>query len=124
MRIGELSEITGVSIPTIRAYERDGLIGPAMRTSGKFREFSEQQRNRLDFIKRLRNLGFDLDQVKVLLMLADARPAEKQDVIANQIIAAIELRKLDLNKLERRLSAALSGELSFKGIDDAFCCTP
>ncbi|MCH7863001.1 MAG: MerR family transcriptional regulator [Proteobacteria bacterium] len=53
MQIGELSRVTGVSIPTIRVYEREGLIAPADRTDGRFRIFTETQRQRLDFIKRL-----------------------------------------------------------------------
>lgn len=120
MKIGELSKATGVSIPTIRVYEREGLIEPADRTDGMFRVFSETQRHRLDFIKRLRNLGFGLDEVKLLLSLAGAGSTEDKSLIARAISAALSKRKSDLAKLESRLEAAIVGGLPFEEIECAF----
>lgn len=105
MRIGELSKKTGVSIPTIRLYEREGLIGPAARTQGKLREFTLEQERRLDFIKRVRNLGFSLDDVKLLLNIAVAADeGEGRDVLRN-IRHGIVTRKQDLDRLERCLGS-------------------
>ena len=120
MRIGELSEITGVSIPTIRLYEREGLIEPAERTSGRFREFNEEQRLRLDFIKRVRNLGFTLDEVKVLLALSSGRAAGENSPLVERFLSGIRDRKRDLGKLEDRISLAVKGVKPFDGMDDAF----
>jgi DNA-binding transcriptional MerR regulator len=120
MRIGDLSKATGISIPTIRLYEREGLISPAARTEGRFREFSEEQQLRLDFIKRVRSLGFTFDEVKVLLALAHTHADSGKPSLVKAILSGIKERKRDLAQLEDRLSAALSGAKPFEGIEDAF----
>lgn len=109
MRIGELSKTTGVSIPTIRLYEKEGLIGPASRTQGRLREFSPEQETRLDFIKRIRNLGFSLDEVKTLLDLSGtAEDSERRSAI-QKIRNGIKTRRDDLASLEKFLDVDRSG---------------
>lgn len=105
MRIGELSKITGVSIPTIRLYEKEGLIGPASRTQGRLREFSPEQEIRLNFIKRVRNLGFSLDDVKALLDLSGNAEENKRRNILQSIRSGIKTRRDDLARLERFVDA-------------------
>jgi DNA-binding transcriptional MerR regulator len=120
MRIGELSKNTGVSIATIRLYEREGLIDPASRTVGKFREFNPGQERRLDFIKRVRNVGFSLDEVKALLALADATDGEATAKLTEQVFAGISSRERDLAQLKRCLQDAQASVVSFADIDWAF----
>jgi len=67
MKIGELAAITGVSVPTIRLYEREGLISRADRSEGRFRLFDATHEVRLRFIKQLRSLGFTLDEIREIL---------------------------------------------------------
>lgn len=105
MRIGELSEKTGVSVPTIRLYEREGLIGPAARTQGRFREFSCEQESRLVFIKRVRSLGFSLDDVKSLLNIANCSGDDERRAVLHSIRRGIVTRKRDLDRLERCLGS-------------------
>lgn len=120
MRIGELSKITGVSISTIRLYEREGFIAPASRTEGKFREFTPEQERRLNFIKRVRNLGFSFDDVKALLVMSDAGAAHDAEEVIERIRSGISMRKSDLTNLDRQLERALEGVLPAQGLEDAF----
>jgi DNA-binding transcriptional MerR regulator len=122
MRIGELSKITGVSISTIRLYEREGFIAPASRTEGKFREFTPEQERRLNFIKRVRNLGFSFDDVKALLAMsdADADAAHDAEEVIKRIRSGISMRKSHLTSLDRQLERVLEGELPAPGLEDAF----
>jgi MerR family mercuric resistance operon transcriptional regulator len=69
--IGALSKRTGCNIETIRYYERIGLMPPATRSDGGHRLYGEAQARRLGFIRRTRQLGFTLDQVRTLLKLVD-----------------------------------------------------
>lgn len=116
MRIGELSMATGVSIATIRVYEREGLIETASRTKGKLREFTSDQKRRLDFIKRVRDLGFSLDDVKGLLSQSGAVDVTLVDRIFDGII----IRKRDLEQLEVCISKVRAGELTVNDMDSAF----
>ncbi|HEY1124722.1 MAG TPA: MerR family transcriptional regulator [Sphingobium sp.] len=116
MRIGELSNVTGVSIATIRLYEREGLVGVASRTDGRFREFTPEQRIRLDFIKRLRNLGFTLDDVKALLGLCDADGNTRIQTL-HRILQGITIRRRDLDLLETGLRKAEAGSISISDLE-------
>lgn len=106
MRIGELSLSTGVSIPTIRLYERESIIEPATRTVGGFREFSKEHEHQLIFIKRMRDLGFSLDAVRRLLAVADGAGDQNFDTVTREFIAMISDRKNDLTRLENLLRRA------------------
>ena len=65
--IGALSEQTGCNIETIRYYERIGLLSPATRSQGGHRLYGQSQGRRLGFIRRTRELGFTLDEIRTLL---------------------------------------------------------
>jgi MerR family copper efflux transcriptional regulator len=69
MTIGQLARQTGVGIETVRFYEREGLLeAPARRESG-YRQFTEDVITRLRFIRRAKDLGFSLKEIKELLYL-------------------------------------------------------
>lgn len=116
MRIGELAKDTGVSIATIRLYEREGLIQTASRTKGKLREFTTDQKRRLDFIKRVRNLGFSLDDVKALLAEKNAPDLD----VMERVRHGIAIRKRDLGQLEDRLLKVSAGVSLAADLDGAF----
>lgn len=69
--IGGLSKRTGCNIETIRYYERIALMPRATRSEGGHRQYGEAQVRRLGFIRRSRELGFTLDQIRTLLKLVD-----------------------------------------------------
>jgi MerR family copper efflux transcriptional regulator len=72
MQIGQVAERTGLSLRTIRFYEENGLVIPTARSEGGFRLYSEDDVARLEVIKRMKPLGFSLEEMQELLtLLAD-----------------------------------------------------
>ena len=67
--IGALSKATGVKVPTIRYYEEIGLLPPAGRNAGNQRRYGQEGLEALGFIKHARDLGFALEDIKVLMAL-------------------------------------------------------
>ncbi|MGW1060410.1 MerR family transcriptional regulator [Micromonospora rubida] len=72
MQIGEAAERVGLSIRTIRHYEEAGLIVPSARSEGGFRLYTEPDLDRLAVVKRMKPLGFTLDEMRDLLDVLDA----------------------------------------------------
>ena len=64
LTIGRLAKATGTKVETVRWYEKVGLIAPPRRTDANYRVYSMGDLARLSFIRRARNLGFSLDQVR------------------------------------------------------------
>lgn len=58
MRIGELAKATGTKAETIRYYEREGILPAADRTTGNYRDYSNEHLATLSFVRRARGLGF------------------------------------------------------------------
>lgn len=103
--IGRLARATGTKIETVRYYERIGLLPSPPRTAGNYRSYGEDHLARLSFIRRARNLGFPLEQVRALLDLAghDDQPCEAVDAIAREHLAEVERKLADLAALRREL---------------------
>src|SRR5260221_11880205 len=70
LTIGELARATGTQTETIRYYERIGLLPAPARTATRYRIYGRGDVNRLAFVKRSRDLGFTIEEVRVLLALA------------------------------------------------------
>ena len=72
LQIGQVAERTGLSLRTIRFYEENGLVVPTARSDGGFRLYSDADVARLELIKRVKPLGFTLEEMQQLLtLLAD-----------------------------------------------------
>ena len=71
MHIGELADRTGLSHRTIRHYDEIGLLHPSARTDGGFRLYTEADLTRLLLIRRMKPLGFTLEQMSELLAVVD-----------------------------------------------------
>ena len=69
--IGALSRETAVNIETIRYYERIGIMPKPDRTEGGNRQYDHDQLKRLFFIKRCRELGFSIEEIRALLQMVD-----------------------------------------------------
>lgn len=67
LHIGEVAARTGVTVDTVRYYERRGLLPRARRTGGGFRLFTAEAIERIRFIKQAQELGFSLDEIERLL---------------------------------------------------------
>ena len=110
MKIGDLARLTSTRVETIRFYEKEGLIPPPGRTGSNYRVYEMSHLNRLSFIRRSRDLGFTLDQVRKLLALADDRsaPCAEVDAIAAEHIAEIDKKVKDLMALRDQLALKFS----------------
>ncbi|MBO1286273.1 MerR family transcriptional regulator [Streptomyces albidoflavus] len=71
MQIGEVAARTELSLRTIRHYEETGLVTPSARSQGGFRLYTETDVSRLMVIRRMKPLGFTLDQMRGLLEATD-----------------------------------------------------
>jgi MerR family transcriptional regulator, mercuric resistance operon regulatory protein len=106
LTIGALCERTKVHVETIRFYERIGLLPKPPRSAGGHRLYAKEHEQRLIFIRRSRELGFSLDQVRALLGLVGGRKVTcaKVKKITKEHIADIRQRLADLRRLDRVLS--------------------
>ena len=104
MTIGKLAARTGVAIETIRYYERIGLLAQPQRTDGRHRLFTENDVKLMCFIRRGRELGFSLTDVRALLTLADTHSACKAaKAISDQHLTNVREKIATLSELERAL---------------------
>jgi len=108
MQIGELSRRTGCNIETIRYYERIGLL-PKPARRGSYRRYAPEDVGRLGFLRRARELGFRLDEIRVLLDLAAGGPetCARARPIAADHLADVRRRIADLKRMERVLAATV-----------------
>jgi Cu(I)-responsive transcriptional regulator len=107
--IGDLAKTTGTNVETIRYYERIGLLPAPARTGANYRTYAADHIGRLSFIRRARNLGFTLEQVRALLSLSDQkdRSCEAVDSIARAHLAEVDRKIADLRALHRELATII-----------------
>ena len=106
LAIGDLARATGTKVETIRYYERIGLLPAPPRTrTGNYRSYTADHLNRLSFVRRSRDLGFTLEQIRALLDLSDQRDRDcgAVDAIAREHLDDVERKIGDLNALRREL---------------------
>jgi MerR family mercuric resistance operon transcriptional regulator len=109
LTIGALSRRTGVNIETIRYYERVGVLSAPPRTEGGHRVYGQQAARTLIFIRRARELGFGLEEIRALLDLAQPGKASCADVraIAARHLHDVRAKIADLARLERVLAKTI-----------------
>lgn len=121
MQIGLVSELTELSIVTLRHYDEVGLVPPSARSEGGFRLYTDNDVQRLKTIRRMKPLGFTLEEMRDLLTALDTlddqahRPgqADAEHVLQH----CLERTRESKAKLQRQLSYAdelesvLSGHL-------------
>ncbi|MGH7014396.1 MAG: MerR family transcriptional regulator [Stellaceae bacterium] len=109
MTIGELSRRTGCKIETVRYYEHVGLMPRAPRSAGRYRLYGDDDVRRLAFVRRARELGFTLDDVRTLLTLARQRggPCVEAREVAAAHLADVRAKIVDLRMMERVLGNAV-----------------
>ncbi len=89
MHIGELAERTGLSLRTIRHYDDVGILPATSRTEGGFRVYTEYDLERLMVIRRMKPLGFTLEEMTDLLAVLDALQVEKDETAAAELRARL-----------------------------------
>ncbi|MHB1302622.1 MAG: MerR family transcriptional regulator [Acidiphilium sp.] len=108
MAIGEFSRRTGCAIETIRFYEKIGIL-PKPRRRGRYRFYEAVDIGRLVFVRRARELGFTLDEVRALLRLAGLGADACGEVreLAASHLNDVRARIADLRAMERVLADAV-----------------
>jgi len=97
LSIGDLASATGVKVNTIRFYEGAGVLPQPSRTASGQRTYEVEDLKRLRFVRRTRELGFNLDEVRSLLDLSGDQEGDCAEVNA---IAVSHLRAVEI-KIER-----------------------
>lgn len=99
--IGTLSERSGVNIETIRYYEKVGLLPAANRARNGYRQYDDASVERLAFVRRGRELGFTIDEIRELLALAHDpdQPCSNADHMTRMHLKAIEGKIRDLQRM-------------------------
>ncbi|CAN5236175.1 helix-turn-helix domain-containing protein [soil metagenome] len=110
LKIGDLSKATTTKVETIRYYENIGLLPAPSRTTGNYRSYAPEHLARLSFIRRARELGFTLDQVRNLLDLSDEkqRSCESVDAIAREHLRQVDRKISDLKALRAELDSVIN----------------
>ena len=110
IQIGELSRQTGCHVETIPYYERVGLLPRPPRSAGRYRLYNTDDVRRLAFVRRARELGFSLDEVRALLVLSagdsENTCAEVRELAARHL-ADVRAKIADLREMERLLAKAV-----------------
>ncbi|MFJ7287782.1 MerR family transcriptional regulator [Curtobacterium sp. NPDC098951] len=110
MHIGDLAERTGLSHRTIRHYDEVGLLRPSGRSEGGFRLYTDTDLARLLVIRRMKPLGFSLEQMAELLAVVDALDRTDDDAerarLRGELDAYVRDTELRRAKLEQQLGMA------------------
>jgi DNA-binding transcriptional MerR regulator len=106
--IGTLAKRAGVSIDTVRYYERGGLLAPKTRLASGYRRYSELEVARLRFIRRAQALGFSLKEVKELLALSNLRDVGRVKRAAQTKLADVEERIASLERVRKGLASLIA----------------
>ncbi len=107
LTIGKLARQADIGIETVRFYERRGLIEDPPRRQSGYRQYPEDTIDRLRFIRRAKELGFSLDEIRELLLLR-SHPAQNRESVRAKVrdkIEDIDRRIDDLARMRRALSS-------------------
>lgn len=105
MTIGSLAEAAGVRVPTVRYYERRGIIAEPSRTVSGYREYDESVVDRIRFVRKAQALGFTLDEIEELLALRVDDPKSCGSVkdSTRAKLTSVESKIRDLERLRGAL---------------------
>lgn len=111
LRVGEVARRTGVSVETVRYYEREGILEPPARRSSGYRAYPAEAVRRVRFVKRAQQLGFSLKAISELLALRHDPKGRACQVkrTAAELVADIDERIATLTRMREALSALERG---------------
>lgn len=118
---GQLAKKCDVGVETLRFYEREGLLAKPARTGSNYRQYPAEAVERVQFIRRAQLLGFQLKDIKELLVLRDDPDAGSGDVREKAVakLADIDQRIRDLNAMKTELTRLVA---ACDGTGPAACC--
>ncbi|SDU26666.1 DNA-binding transcriptional regulator, MerR family [Pseudomonas pohangensis] len=131
MTIGVLARDSGVNLETIRFYERSGLLPTPQRSAAGYRHYQAGDLRRLRFIRRGRELGFSLDEIRSLLELAEQpqSPCASADELVQEHLSGIAARIRDLQNMQAELQKIAGCQSGYaehcrllEALDSRDCC--
>ena len=119
LTIGKVAIQADCNIETIRYYEKENLLSPPHRTEGGHRLYTTEMVKRLVFIRRCRELGFSMQEIRQLLSVVDGEQVSCEHVkqISDLHLSDIRSKIADLRKMERSLKE-LSGQCSGEDVPE------
>ncbi|MGC8530332.1 MAG: heavy metal-responsive transcriptional regulator [Leptospirillia bacterium] len=114
LSIGKVARAAGMSVDTVRFYEREGLIPPVRRTESGYRDYAPETIHRLRFIRRAKETGFSLGEIRELLELRteEGSPCHSVLHLAQEKLALVRDKIRDLRRMEAALDSLVADCLS------------
>ena len=123
LQIGEVAKRAGVSIDTLRYYEKINLLPKPTRSSGGFRLFAPEHIERVRFIKQAQELGFSLDEIKGVLATGGAEECRRVRDLLKRKLSDLDERLKAMRDFRRVLTRHLSAcEVELQQHKDSACC--
>jgi len=129
MKISELADKSGMSVSTLRYYEKRGLLDPAARTVSGYREYSESALGQLTIIASAKKLGFTLEKIRLILKAAGApAPCEIISELARERLISVRGEIMELQSVAKHLEECqdktMCATLIEKGACPVLSCQP
>lgn len=115
LTIAGVARSAGVSVETIRFYQRKGLVPEPPKPATGIRYYGEDDVARVRFIKSAQRIGFTLEEIAQLLMLADGAHCTEARVIAEHKLADVRHRMADLQRIETALTELVDRCMASRG---------
>jgi MerR family mercuric resistance operon transcriptional regulator len=106
MTIGGFAEAAGVSVETVRYYQRRGLLATPARSAGQSRVYTEALLKRIAFIRRAQSFGFTLDEIERALALSEKDCASGRE-LGERKLKELDQKIAELNRVRRKLRSAV-----------------
>ena len=109
LKIGEVSQASGIGIEALRFYERSGLLGKPIRSASGYRLYDEGVLERLAFIKKAQTLGFSLDEIRRIIEDArtGASPCDEVREIVRRRLTELDERLREMKRYRQELAQTL-----------------
>src|SRR5260370_3506276 len=108
IHIGEAAKLAGVSVDTVRFYQKLGVIQSATRSAGGYRLFTAEQIHELNFVRHAQELGFSLNEIKELLVLRTKHhTCSEVQAMLQRKLGDVRTKIESLSHLEAELDGAL-----------------
>jgi MerR family mercuric resistance operon transcriptional regulator len=115
LSIGAIADAAGVNVETIRFYQRKGLLATPRRQHGAIRRYRPHDASRVKFVKAAQRLGFSLDEIQALLNLEDGTHCDEARALAEQKLADVRSKLVQLRQMEAALEGLVAGCCATKG---------
>lgn len=124
MRIGQLAGVLGINPRTIRFYEAKGLLPEPERTASGYRSYTEQDAERITFIKTAQRMGLSLDEIAEIIGFRDRgqQPCGYVRELLHRQVAELELRIDEMRRLRESLVGLVARSVADGEADATYCC--